>query len=54
MKDGPRRFPAVWKIERWRKALNAIPELKRLPRGFAAFRKWRRNAEVAVANAFGK
>ena len=41
-------------IERLRKVLNAVPELKTLPRGSAAFQKWRRNAEVAIANAFGE
>jgi hypothetical protein len=40
-------------MERLRKALNGIPELKGVPRCSPAFEKWRRNAEVAVANAFG-
>ena len=40
-------------MERLRKALNGIPELKGLPRRSPAFERWRRNAEVAVANAFG-
>ena len=41
-------------IERLRRVLNEIPELETLPHGSAAFKKWRRNAEVAVANAFGR
>ena len=40
-------------MERLRKALNGIPELKGIPHCSPAFEKWRRNAEVAVANAFG-
>ena len=40
-------------MERLRKALNGIPELKGLPRRSPAFERWRRSAEVAVANAFG-
>ena len=40
-------------MERLRKALNGIPELKGIPHCSPAFEKWRRDAEVAVANAFG-
>lgn len=40
-------------MERLRKALNGIPELKGIPRRSPAFEKWRRSAEVAVANTFG-
>ena len=40
-------------MERLRKVLREIPELKRIRRDSHAFEKWCRNAEVAVANAFG-
>jgi len=40
-------------MERLRKVLREIPELKRIRRDSHVFEKWRRNAEVAVANAFG-
>ena len=40
-------------MERLRKVLNEIPELKRLPSDSPVFEKWRRNAVVAVANTFG-
>ena len=41
-------------MERLRKVLNGIPELKRLPYNSPVFEKWRRDAEVAIANAFGR
>lgn len=39
-------------MERLRKVLNGIPALKTLPSHSPEFKKWRRNAEVAIANAF--
>ena len=39
-------------MERLRKVRREIPELKRIRRDSHAFEKWRRNAEVAIANAF--
>ena len=43
-------------IERLQKALDAIPELKRLPRSDSSpeFKKWRRDTQVAVINTFGE
>ena len=43
-------------IERLQKALDAIPELKRLPRSDSSpeFEKWRRDTQVAVINTFGE
>ena len=42
-------------IERLQKALDAIPELKRLPRSDSApeFKKWQRNTQIAITNTFG-
>ena len=40
-------------MERLRKVLSEIPELKGMQPHSPAFEKWRRNAEVAVAKAFG-
>ncbi len=41
-------------IERLRRALDAIPGLKRLPRGDRSpeFQKWRRNTQIAITNTF--
>ena len=41
-------------IERLRKVLNRIPELKKLPSDNSEFRKWRRDTEVAITNTFGR
>lgn len=40
-------------LERLRRLLGEIPELKNLRHGSPEFKKWRRNAEVAIANTFG-
>ena len=40
-------------IERLRKVLNEIPELKTLPSDSPEFKKWHRNAQVAITNTFG-
>ncbi len=40
-------------IERLRKVLNEIPELKTLPSHSPEFKKWHRNAQVAITNTFG-
>ena len=40
-------------IERLRRVLNEIPELKRFPSDSAEFKKWHRNAQVAITNTFG-
>ena len=40
-------------IDRLRKALDPISELKQLRRDSPQFEKWRRNAEVAISNTFG-
>lgn len=40
-------------IERLKKVLDQVPELKALPRQSPEFNKWRRNARVAIANTFG-
>ena len=40
-------------IERLKKVLNRIPELKKLSYGNSEFRKWRRDTEVAIINTFG-
>ena len=39
-------------MDRLGKVLSDIPELKGIRRGSPEFKKWRRNAEVAIANAF--
>ena len=39
-------------LERLRKALDAIPELKNLRHDSPEFEKWRRNTEVAITNTF--
>ena len=39
-------------MERLRKVLNEIPELRRLSLDAPNFKRWRRNAEVAIANTF--
>lgn len=42
-------------IERLSKVLNRVPELKKLPySGSPEFKKWRRDAEVAISNTFEK
>ncbi len=40
-------------IERLQKVLEKVPKLKMLPRQSPEFKKWRRNARVAIANTFG-
>ena len=40
-------------MERLRKVLNRIPNLKTLSSDSPEFKKWRRNAEVDIARAFG-
>ena len=40
-------------IERLRRALDAIPDLKELRYDSPEFQKWRRNAQIAVTNTFG-
>ncbi len=47
------RPPKAKAIERLRKALNEIPEIKQLQRGSPEFKKWRRNTQVAITNTFG-
>lgn len=39
-------------IERLRKILDKVPELQMLPRQSPEFKKWRRNAVVAITNTF--
>ena len=47
-------FPKKAKsIERLRKVLDKVPELKTLQGHSPEFEKWRRNAQVAIANTFG-
>ncbi len=41
-------------IERLRKALDKIPELKQLQRGSPGFEKWHRDTRIAIVNTFGK
>ena len=41
-------------IERLRKAIAEIPELKNLPRFSPEFKKWHRNTEIAIEHTFGK
>ncbi len=40
-------------LQRLKKALDAIPELKQGPSGSPDFKKWYRNTEVAIENTFG-
>ena len=40
-------------LERLRRVLDAIPELKNLGRGTPEFEKWHRDTKVAITNAFG-
>ena len=40
-------------IERLKKALDAIPELKRLPDDSPEFQKWHRNTRLAIIHTFG-
>ncbi len=40
-------------LERLRKALGAIPELRDLPARSQEFKKWKRNTEVAIEHTFG-
>ena len=49
-----RRPPKARAKERLQRALDAIPELKRLRRDSAEFIKWRRDTEVAISNTFGE
>lgn len=41
-------------LERLRKALKAIPELKRDPLGSTVFKKWRRDTETVINHTFGE
>ena len=41
-------------IERLKKVLEAIPELKSLQRGSPDFEKWHRNVRIAIVNIFGE
>lgn len=41
-------------IERLKKVLNRIPELKKQPHDSSEFRKWCRDTEVAITNTFGR
>ena len=47
------RPPKAKAIERLRKALDQAPELKQSQRGSPEFKKWYRNTQVAITNAFG-
>ena len=47
------RPPKAKAIERLRKVLDAIPELTRLPRNSPNFKKWHRDAQVAITHTFG-
>ena len=47
------RPPKSKAIERLRKVLDEISELKNLPHGSPQFEKWRRNTRVAIINTFG-
>lgn len=40
-------------IQRLRKVLDEVPEMKKLRRRSPEFNKWRRNARVAITNTFG-
>ena len=40
-------------IERLRKVLNEVPQLKKLPDDSPEFARWHRNAQVAINNTFG-
>ena len=50
------RPPKSKAIERLQKALDEVPQLKRLPRRDSSpeFEKWRRDTQVAIINAFGE
>lgn len=47
------RPPKTTAIERLRKVLDAVPELKRLSFGSPEFKKWRRDVQVAITHTFG-
>ena len=47
------RPPKAKAIERLRKFLDAIPELKKLRHGSQDFKKWRRDTQVAITYTFG-
>ena len=47
------RPPKAKAIERMRKVLDAIPELKGLPQNSPNFKKWHRDAQVAITHTFG-
>ncbi len=47
------RPPKSKAIERLRKVLDAIPELKELPHESPQFEKWQRDTRVAITNTFG-
>ena len=48
------RPPKAIAKERLQKQLDAITELKQLPRPSPGFDKWRRDTEAAIANTFGE
>ena len=47
------RPPKTKAIERLRKALDAIPELKQYGHDSPKFQKWQRNTKIAITNTFG-
>ena len=47
------RPPKSKAIERLRRALDAIPTLKQMPRRSPNFEKWRRDTQIAITNTFG-
>ncbi len=47
------RPPKAKAIERLRKVLDTVPELKRLSSGSLEFQKWRRNVQVTITHTFG-
>ena len=47
------RPPKAKAVERLRKVLDAIPELKRLSSGSPEFTKWHRDVQVAITHTFG-
>ena len=48
------RPPKAKAIERLRRSLDAIPELKQLPHDSPKFEKWQRDTRVAMGNIFGE
>lgn len=47
------RLPKSKAIERLRRALDAIPALKQLPRGSQEFKRWQRHIWTTITDAFG-